>query len=94
MPPIQLIATKRLTYGTRRLSADDIFTARTGTDARALIATKQAKPYVADKKKIVPVDPRKATTDDTHKLVTAKPAPKPAPEKAPAKRAAKKSKSA
>lgn len=88
MPRNQLIATKRLTYGTRRLSADDIFTARTGTDARALIALQKAKPYVADKKKIVPVDPRKTTSDDTHKLVTVK------PKKTPAKRAAKKPKPA
>lgn len=92
MPPIQLIATKRLTYGTRRLSADDIFTARTSTDARALIALKRAAPYVAGKAKIVPVDPRKATMDDTHEIVTAK--PKPTPKKAPAKRAAKKPKPA
>lgn len=78
----QMKATKSLTYGTRRLKADDIFMARTRTDARVLIALKKAEPYSRDKKKIVPVDPRKATMDDTHVIVTTKPKAAPRPKAA------------
>jgi hypothetical protein len=42
-------ATKSLTYGTRRLVAGDIFTARTATDARVLAALKQAEAYSPSK---------------------------------------------
>ncbi len=45
----QMKATKSLTYGTRRLKADDIFTARTRTDARVLIALKKAEYYTEPK---------------------------------------------
>ncbi len=69
----ELIASKSLIYGTRRLKAGDIFTARTKTDARALIAIGKASLRAATPK-YVPVDPRKASIDDTHE--PAKPAPR------------------
>ncbi len=39
-----LIATKPLTYATRRLKAGDGFTTRTDKDARVLIAIRKARP--------------------------------------------------
>jgi hypothetical protein len=42
----QLIATRRLTYGTRRLQADDQFTA-SKQDAKVLIALQRARPAPA-----------------------------------------------
>jgi hypothetical protein len=45
---MDLIAKKPFTYGTRRLVADDLFTARTRADARALIALGRAAPAPSD----------------------------------------------
>lgn len=69
----QMIATKRLTYGTRRLMADEPFTARTTGDARLLVALGNARYVTADAKAGAarPVAPK------------AKPAPKAAKPKTP-----------
>jgi len=40
---VKLIANARLTYGTRRLRADDLFDARFSSDARALVAVGKAR---------------------------------------------------
>lgn len=66
---VNLIATKSLTYKTRRLQADDLFEARP-RDARILQAIGKAKeaPAKAEKApRYVPVDERRATMDDTHR---------------------------
>ena len=44
----QMIANKRLTYGTRRLTADEPFTARTSSEARLLAALGNARYVTAD----------------------------------------------
>ena len=83
----QMKATKSLTYGTRRLKADDIFTARTGTDARVLIALKKAKAHDAS----TPAQPKPALTPKPEAAPKAAAKPK---AKTPAKRAAAKTKPA
>lgn len=84
----QMKATKSLTYGTRRLKADDIFTARTGADARVLIALKKAKRFdgVATAKPKPAPAPKRKTAPKT------KATPKPKLEAKP--RAARKTKPA
>lgn len=77
----QMIANKRLTYGTRRLMADQPFTARTSGDARLLVALGNARYVTADAQAVDPQQPK------------AKAAPKPkAPPKAKTTRAPRKPK--
>lgn len=69
---VEMIATKRLKYGTRRLTAGDPFEARHDRDARLLIGIGKARyatrDMVADDTpKYVPVDPRRNSLDDTHR---------------------------
>lgn len=69
----KMIANKRLTYGTRRLVADEPFTARTSGEARLLNALGNARYVTSDAKAgdEPPVQP--------------KPAPKPKTPRAPRK---------
>jgi hypothetical protein len=72
----EMIATKRLTYGTRRLMADEPFTARTTGDARLLVALGNARYVTADAKAggAQPVAPKTRAAPEN--------APKPAKPKA------------
>jgi len=73
---VDMIATKRLKYGNRRLLPGDPFSARHDRDARLLIGIGKARyatrMMVADDEPAVryePVDPRRNTIDDTHRPV-------------------------
>jgi hypothetical protein len=73
---VDMIATKRLKYGTRRLLPGDPFAARHDRDAKLLIGIGKARyatrDMVATDEPAVryePVDPRRDTMDDTHRPV-------------------------
>lgn len=65
-----LIATKGFTYGTRRLTAEDPFSARTAEDARLLVALGRARYVTADGRA---AEQQRPTPNPDHKLAASKP---------------------
>lgn len=68
---MKMIATRDLTYATRRLKAGDDFEAKKLRDAKLLAAIGKARYADADANpasaRYVPVDPRRPTMSDTHR---------------------------